>query len=479
MSIGLITIAEGPNGSTRQQSHDELTVHGMSIGNGSGPLTVDTEQIRGVAVTLTTVADRVEGHVDTLRRAAIAVAPHSSLTPSAATASQRCWQGIADGVSCVQILRDLAGRVQSAASDYEAAEAASLAGVLTFQDLVDNGWATQWWQRFGAGRSNLVLRYLVAEMDAYGLSAPTRRGAGLAVAELVHIAGPLVGFPGLPVGGAALGLAAILSQWNGLAHGTEVRLTQINAPGAGAPPGAGSATSSQAAISSIEDVAMAFEHLDGLGEHADSIRIDRVVDPDGNVGWLVVIPGSEGWLSGGALDWTNNPGAMVGIPDVGIEAVTQAMRAAGVGSQESVVLAGHSQGGLVAVGAANALEEEFAIAGVVSLGAPIGRLPVPQTAEVLSVEHLEDPVPGLDQAANPVAENLTTVERSLLASDDPAMQAVHGPFQSHSAVYYSDTGRLIDHSRDPAVGDSLEAMALVLNPDATATSSYYHARRER
>lgn len=75
------------------------------------------------------------------------------------------------------------------------------------------------------------------------------------------------------------------------------------------------------------------------------------------------------------------------------------------------MLAGHSQGGIAAAALAcdPAAQRWFNITNVLTVGAPIANMPVPDDVHVLSIEHTQDPVPRLDARENPDRANWTTV----------------------------------------------------------------------
>ena len=72
------------------------------------------------------------------------------------------------------------------------------------------------------------------------------------------------------------------------------------------------------------------------------------------------------------------------------------MRDAGIGSDEPVLLVGHSQGGIEAAWIASH-SSEFSVTQVVTAGSPIAVLgDYPAGTQVLSLEHHGDVVPLLD-----------------------------------------------------------------------------------
>src|SRR5829696_2409106 len=71
-----------------------------------------------------------------------------------------------------------------------------------------------------------------------------------------------------------------------------------------------------------------------------------------------------------------------------VRATEQSMREAGVGPGDRVVLAGYSLGGIVAREIVD--RGTFPVDGVLTLGSPVGRIPVPEGVAAVSVEHSED-----------------------------------------------------------------------------------------
>ena len=113
------------------------------------------------------------------------------------------------------------------------------------------------------------------------------------------------------------------------------------------------------------------------------------------------------------------------------------------------MLTGHSQGGLTA--AALAAEPTFRqrheVTHVVTSGAPVANLAVPEEVSVLSLEHSEDLVPGLEGADNPDRETWVTVRRDVAGVLDPE----DGASRAHRVSHYAETARLVDASDDPSL----------------------------
>jgi hypothetical protein len=193
--------------------------------------------------------------------------------------------------------------------------------------------------------------------------------------------------------------------------------------------------------------------VDELGhrnETDSNIDIRKVVGPDGKAAYIVDIPGTKVWnLPGGdkgsANDFGTNIDALAGNETVLQKGVEDAMRRAGIGPNDPVMLVGHSQGGMVAARAANDFVSngEFNVTHVVTAGSPVGRMPIPDGVQALSLENSGDIVPHLDAADNPRSDNRTTV------TFDNQSGTIGG---NHAIQHnYADAAHQLDASTDPSV----------------------------
>lgn len=124
---------------------------------------------------------------------------------------------------------------------------------------------------------------------------------------------------------------------------------------------------------------------------------------DGEETFVVILPGTHGELG------EQNPFDARGILDsLGqdsgnyIPPVLQALRQSGAREGSRIIFSGHSQGGVHAVNLAKnpLIGQKFKVQAVLTLGAPIGNVQLPQQIMALHVEDASDPVPGLDGRAN-------------------------------------------------------------------------------
>ncbi|MDR1187605.1 MAG: hypothetical protein LBK95_09135 [Bifidobacteriaceae bacterium] len=213
------------------------------------------------------------------------------------------------------------------------------------------------------------------------------------------------------------------------------------------------------------------------------IGVSKVTAKDGSVSWLVTIPGTQalavGWGSNAAENGTNVRAVSGDTNAIGL-ATTAAMIDAGVRPGEPVVLAGHSQGGIV--GAALAADPEFtsqfAVAAVLTAGSPVSQLKPANSAQWLSLEHHQDPVPTLDGANNARSRNHTTVVRDLTTASHPyARQGATDAGKAHDGATYATTARLLDRGDDPSIAAWREAAAPVLDHEAQVETTIYKVKR--
>jgi hypothetical protein len=107
-----------------------------------------------------------------------------------------------------------------------------------------------------------------------------------------------------------------------------------------------------------------------------------------------------------------------------------------------VLVAGHSQGGIVAatLAADPGFRRRQRVTHVIASGAPIARLPVPAEISVLALEHRQDAVPRLEGERNADRRHHVTVTRDLQGSE------VRTAGASHAASLYRETAAMVDVS---------------------------------
>jgi pimeloyl-ACP methyl ester carboxylesterase len=214
------------------------------------------------------------------------------------------------------------------------------------------------------------------------------------------------------------------------------------------------------------------------GEHNDGGGAVDVRILDGPAGRRVIvdITGTTVWnfdprrRTPQVSDFGTNLRALANRSSVFERGVVQALRRAGVGPYEPIMLVGHSQGGMVAARLAGQLAGSgFTVTHLVTAGSPIGLAPVPDSVSVLALQNSGDPVPELDGAANPRRGNWITAGT---ARGDSTVLGKHS-----LRAYLAGAGDL-DASTDPALVDWRRSAAGFLTADRVSTQ-VFQIRRAR
>lgn len=236
----------------------------------------------------------------------------------------------------------------------------------------------------------------------------------------------------------------------------------------------------------------AIEHITQMhGGDADNgeITIEEHVTAgeDGTTtrSWTVDIRGTQAFYIGqtGPQDMTTNLQGVAGMSSDQLDAIKEAMNAAGIAPGEAVEFAGHSQGGIMAaqLAADPGVRARYNVVSVVTAGSPTATI-APSDVPVLSYENSGDIVPGSDGNATR-GEGVTTVRfhdyEATCHADDPVPC-------SHSAPLYVDEIRsTLDAARassDPglsalAAAEARRTQALSLTQDTQTTIHHYQTRR--
>ncbi|WP_139206317.1 alpha/beta hydrolase [Blastococcus sp. DSM 46786] len=213
----------------------------------------------------------------------------------------------------------------------------------------------------------------------------------------------------------------------------------------------------------------------------DHIGVRVLTRADGTTAYVVDIPGTQDWdLPGGGVNpATNDLGTNLRVLGGDVttrqRAIAEALRRAGAGPADPVLLVGHSQGGMVAAQAAHdagTADFPYDVRCVLTAGAPIGRVEVPARVRVLALENVHDVVPHLDGRDNDDDANVTTVtfERRTggLGTD-------HGLRNS-----YLHGARAVDRSEDPSLAAYRASAAPFLagpGDDVTVVARVYSISR--
>ena len=176
------------------------------------------------------------------------------------------------------------------------------------------------------------------------------------------------------------------------------------------------------------------------------VRIVEVTAVDGSHAWVVAISGTQSWNPApgeNPFDVTadvRSVRAEFSAAAIGVHlALLNAQRSTGRDtSKEPILLTGHSLGGLLAttLAADPTFHSGRRVTGVVAAGSPTGRLNVPSSVGVVSLEHSRDPVPRLD--GMPVRNGGPW---NTLVADPPSGGSASG---AHSGALYAESAAAIE-----------------------------------
>jgi hypothetical protein len=292
------------------------------------------------------------------------------------------------------------------------------------------------------------------------------------VPGLVDRAAPWIAAPGAGVEGAAGSLADLYGEASALISGDGLVVRQATtAPDGTALADLPAPGTAERALLQVKDVSKAA----GQG----TVAIQRLGPPD-DPRYVVTIPGTEDWLPGDdPLDLTSDLQLIGGHADDVSEEVERAMADAGVPPDAPVVLVGHSLGGIAAarLAASTSFRARYDVAAVITAGSPIGRIDVPSSTSVLSVENEKEYVSNLEGARNPSGPNRITVHAGT-GNDVVERAGRDGVPGAHSVETHAGVLAEARAEHDPALDRMLSHIDALVDPgDDPTTTSYFQAQR--
>lgn len=213
------------------------------------------------------------------------------------------------------------------------------------------------------------------------------------------------------------------------------------------------------------------------------VRVRHVTGADGQGAWIVEVPGTQDWSAKSPTnpaDLTANLAAVAGLPSTLYPAIEQALRTsmakAGVKpGTEPVMLAGHSQGGIVATRMAQdqRFRSTFRVTQVMTAGSPVSNMALPDSVKSLDLAHRRDVVPRLDTQGSPDALNRYGI------TGDPTPRAgdLQDAIAIHGADRYAESARdwAPANSTDPDVADFYDSP--FFNGDSGTVDDYHLHRK--
>jgi pimeloyl-ACP methyl ester carboxylesterase len=207
-----------------------------------------------------------------------------------------------------------------------------------------------------------------------------------------------------------------------------------------------------------------------------TIEIQTVREPDGSVRHIVYLPGTDDLSTtplsqdGDVRDLATNLDLIADHDTTYQQGIEEAMRRAGIGPDDPVLLVGHSQGGMEAA-AMLGNGSPFRVTSVVTAGAPTAQVHgFPPGSHVLSLENQGDVVPLLDGADNP-----DSVQQVTVRFDDHGSSIA----DSHDLRHYVRGARAADASTDRSVRAELASLRAhgFLGSGGTASSQVFQVTR--
>ncbi len=275
-----------------------------------------------------------------------------------------------------------------------------------------------------------VPKWFTEHNDVY-----TRREVGAAVQAIADGSdGFIAGFLGIPpwlvpaLGGIRFSARTTskVGQAFGLFKETAVSLEPARPIGTPEPP------------TTLKDAVARIKSIDGSGAQ---VLIEQYRLPDGGTVANVYVAGTIAWspVSGDEpFDVPSDVNGVAMIDEAGYQTVRMAMVDAGLDAGQPVQLFGFSQGGIQA--ALVAASGEFNVKSLVTIGSPIGHIPIDDSIQGITVGHYEDPV--LAVSDHQVNSQLCNFRTERFAEERPTPDDDKVP--AHQFKPYLDTIARID-----------------------------------
>ena len=192
------------------------------------------------------------------------------------------------------------------------------------------------------------------------------------------------------------------------------------------------------------------DRADRIPTGRSQIRVERYSFPAAPDRFEVFLGGTRAaGLLGGAEPWdmTSNLHAIAELDPGSLRAAEEAMRRSGITADSEVVFTGYSQGGLLA--SQLAASGDWNTQGLVTFGAPVARIDLPDSFPAVQVEHTDDLVPAFGGDRTDLGP--LVVRREAFAGRDVPPEV---PVPAHRLAEYRATGELLDAARSPGIASA-------------------------
>ncbi len=226
------------------------------------------------------------------------------------------------------------------------------------------------------------------------------------------------------------------------------------------------------------------------GRENSTVMVQKTTDRSGRRAFSVVLTGTEVWHDGkGIHDIAGIVEGMKVQPHDSLDELPPAQRAvleglkdAGIQQGDSVVLTGHSLGGIDAAGlAANKeFQQLYSVEALTTFGAPVGGFEFSRDTSVMAIEHDDDMVPPLDGVKNPDSENRSTVRVDTQYNGQYSTVGSLSGVGAHDMYTYTLGAQGISHSGHAAVEKHEQTLraAVPTGTDANTETYIYEATEE-
>lgn len=221
-----------------------------------------------------------------------------------------------------------------------------------------------------------------------------------------------------------------------------------------------------------------------------TVMVQKSTDSSGRRAFSVVLTGTEVWHDGqGVHDIAGIVEGMKVQPHDSLDdlppaqrAALEALKDAGIQPGDSVVLTGHSLGGIDAAGLATnkQFQQLYSVDALTTFGAPVGGFDFSENTSVMAVEHHDDMVPPLDGVANPDGENRSTVRVDTQYNGQYSTVGSLSGVGAHDMYTYTLGAQGISNSGHAAVEKHEHALraAVPAGSDANTETYIYEATEE-
>ncbi|MFF2369853.1 hypothetical protein [Agromyces sp. NPDC058110] len=221
----------------------------------------------------------------------------------------------------------------------------------------------------------------------------------------------------------------------------------------------------QDSMDSMDDFIKAEGFADSMGGESQTVVDIKRIEGD-PARYVVTLPSTQDWQAAGVFfgEDMNGDGAVNDLdtnivlrlfPEVRTQyerAVMEAMRQAGIGPNDPVMLVGFSQGGILAGHLAANRSSEFNFEAVLAYGAPIDDMHIPAKTEVVSLQHEGDIVHQLDLTPSPAdTDHWSTYSVPVPAGTNPATGEPYAAQAHNNQAYYQTAQDLL--ADDPTIDD--------------------------